>query len=72
MKYAFIQQHQERFPVHRMCQVFHVSRSGYYEWCPRPESRRSKADRRLGEKIKAIYNKEPPDVWRPSHSGRAV
>jgi putative transposase len=57
MKYAFIQQHQERFQVHRMCQVFPVSRSGDYEWCRRLESRRSQADRRLGEKIKAIYKK---------------
>jgi putative transposase len=57
MKYAFIQRHQGIFQTHRMCRVLEVSRSGYYEWCQRLESRRSQADRRLGEKIKAIYKK---------------
>ena len=57
MKYAFIQRHQGIFQTHRMCRVLEVSRSGYDEWCPRSESRRSQADRRLGEKIKAIDKK---------------
>lgn len=57
MRYTFIQQHQERFQVYRMCQVFHVSRSGYYEWCRRPESQWRQADCRLGEKVKASHEK---------------
>lgn len=32
-----------------------VSSSGYYEWCKRPQSARSREDQRLGEKIKAIH-----------------
>ena len=57
MKYAFIQDHREQFRVKRLCEVLEVSRSGYYEWCGRPESPRSCEDRRLGEQIKATHEK---------------
>lgn len=57
MKYAFIQPHQEAFRVSRMCQLFHISRSGYYAWCQRPESARCVEERRLGEKVKKIHEK---------------
>ena len=40
-----------------MCRVFSVSRSGYYRWCSRPESRRTIENRRLDAHIKAIYHK---------------
>ena len=40
-----------------MCRVFAVSRSGYYRWRGRPESRRSIENRRLDAHIKAIYMK---------------
>ena len=38
-----------------MCQVLHVSRSGYYAHVARPESRRSIANRELLDTIKEIY-----------------
>ncbi|MFC5648012.1 IS3 family transposase [Paenibacillus solisilvae] len=38
-----------------MCQVLHVSRSGYYAYIRRPESRRSIANRELLDTIKEIY-----------------
>jgi len=40
-----------------MCQVFSVSRSGYYRWRGRPESRRAIDNRRLDAHIKAIFMK---------------
>lgn len=40
-----------------MCRVFSVSRSGYYSWCRRTESRRAIANRRLDTHIIAIYKK---------------
>ena len=40
-----------------MCRVFSVSRSGYYSWRRRPESRRAIANRRLDAHITAIYRK---------------
>lgn len=40
-----------------MCRVFSVSRSGYYSWRRRPESRRAIENRRLDVHIKSIYTK---------------
>ena len=40
-----------------MCRVFSVSRSGYYRWRDRPESRRAIENRRLDARIKTIYEK---------------
>jgi transposase InsO family protein len=55
VKYAFIQPHQSTFRVMRMCQVFGVSRSGFYEWLNRPASARSQEDSRLGEQVKTAF-----------------
>ena len=52
MKYAFIKEHQDVYTVTRMCELFGVSQSAYYDWLKRPESQRSAEDRRLSEKIK--------------------
>lgn len=55
MKYAFIEQHQKVFKVSRMCQVFGVSRSGFYEWARRPESAHRQADRQVGVAVKQAF-----------------
>ncbi|MCX7902828.1 MAG: IS3 family transposase, partial [Burkholderiaceae bacterium] len=55
MKYAFMQAHQGVFSVSRMCRVFEVSRSGFYEWLSRPECARKQADRRLTDDIKQAF-----------------
>ena len=55
MKYAFIQQHRTMFRVDRMCKVFGVSRSGFYEWASRPDSAHRQADRRLSEQVKIAF-----------------
>lgn len=57
MKYAFIERHQKIFTVTRMCNMMGVSQSAYYDWQKRPESARSRKDRLLGEKVKAIHKK---------------
>ena len=38
MKFAFIRDHQEAFPVEALCDVLDVSRSGYHAWSRRPPS----------------------------------
>jgi len=40
-----------------MCRALSVSRSGYYSWRRRPDSRRTVENRRLDVHIKAIYTK---------------
>jgi putative transposase len=55
VKYAFIRRHTRLFKVTRMCAVLGVSRSGYYEWRDRPESRRAIEDRQLLQSIRAMH-----------------
>jgi len=55
VKYAFIREHQNEFRVARMCSVLRVSRSGYYHWVDRPESRRAREDRALLEHIRRVH-----------------
>jgi putative transposase len=55
VKYAFIREHQNEFRVASMCRVLRVSRSGYYHWADRPESRRAREDRALIEHIRRVH-----------------
>jgi len=55
MKYRFISDHRETFKVGRMCKLLNVSRSGYYAWQKRPESRRSRQNRALEDKIRVLH-----------------
>ena len=55
MKYAFAQAHREEFELKCMCRVLQVSRSGYYDWARRKESKRSQQDRVLLEEIRRIH-----------------
>lgn len=47
MRYRFIDEYRARFRVRSMCRVLGVGRSGFYDWCRRPESARAAANRRL-------------------------
>ncbi len=47
MKYVFIRDHREAFPVKLMCQTLGLGRSGFYAWLNRPESPRRREDRRF-------------------------
>ncbi|MGB6000643.1 MAG: hypothetical protein WBI00_09180 [Thermoanaerobaculia bacterium] len=53
MRFALIRRHAGEFSVAWMCQVLDVSLSGYYAWLRRPESQRSRDDRRLPIEIRA-------------------
>ena len=55
MKFQFISDHRETFKVGRMCNVFNVSRSGYYAWANRSESPRSIENRALKVKIRVLH-----------------
>jgi len=55
MKYHFIVQHQQEYPVALMCQVLEVSVSGYYAWKQRPVSARQRADEQLSVRIRQVH-----------------
>ena len=55
MRYQFIKDNQELFPVRRMCKLLAVSPTGYYAWRKRPTSRLKMANDKLTEKIKEIH-----------------
>jgi transposase InsO family protein len=56
MRFRFIEDHRDQFPVTRMCKVLAVSPSGYYAWHQRPPSAREMANRELYNKIEVVYN----------------
>ena len=62
MKYAWIQEHQDSYPVQTMCCLLGVSRSGFYKWLdatPSPRAIRSETIkatvRRVFEASRGIY-----------------
>lgn len=55
MRYQFIENHREKFPVRRMCNILVVSPSGYYAWRKRPDSKLKMANEKLTEKIEEIH-----------------
>ncbi|WP_286162594.1 IS3 family transposase [Bacillus sp. AFS029533] len=48
-------QHRHEFRVSKMCKVLGVSRSGYYDWLKRPQSKRTLIKEKLSKQIKEIY-----------------
>lgn len=61
MKYQFIEQYKQEFPIVVMCQVLDVSESGFYAWRKRPPCRHQREDAQLTETIRQVF---------ASHSGR--
>ena len=55
MRFEFIRSHHSSFSVQRMCRLFGVTRSGYYSWRNRGESKRAKANKELLDEIKRVY-----------------
>jgi putative transposase len=55
VKFAFVKEHRQRWPVAAMCRVLRVSRSGFFAWLKRPPSRRQRRQQELIEKIKAAH-----------------
>lgn len=55
MRFAFVAEHANRYPVTRLCSVMKVSRRGYYDWLGRPDSQRDLANRELLVEIKRMF-----------------
>lgn len=65
MKYAFIKDNHKVFSVHLCCELFKVSRSGYYSWLSRKSSQRELNNQRLDTKIKVLYNEHKQRAGSP-------
>ena len=55
MKFAWIQTEKATYPVTKLCRWLGVTRSGFYAWCQRPESSRTREDRRLKVLVHASF-----------------
>ncbi len=55
MKYAFIKEHLEEYPVRLMCQVLDVHPGGFYAWRVNPLSIRSKENHAITSQIKQCW-----------------
>ncbi|WP_281940889.1 IS3 family transposase [Paenibacillus tyrfis] len=53
--YKFIHDHRFKLRVAKMCAVFGISRSGYYDWTRRKESGRSQRHKWLKKQIRRIF-----------------
>jgi putative transposase len=55
MKYAWIQEHRDSFPVAVMCQVLRVSPSGYYDSADREPSKRTQRHERIKQSVQRVH-----------------
>lgn len=55
MRYQFIKDHRNSFPVVTMCQTFNVCSSGFYRWLKGPSSPRQLEDARIRHRIRSLY-----------------
>ena len=55
MKFAFIDANRDLFDICVMCSVLEVTKSGFYAWRKRPDSKREVRSQQLGEKIRIIH-----------------
>jgi putative transposase len=55
VKYQFIEDHREQYPITMMCRVLDIARSGYYAWRKQPLSARKMADLLLLMHIRDVF-----------------
>ena len=56
MKYAWIREHVDCFPVTLMCELLGVSRSGYYDAVDRPPSKRAERTAKIRQSVRQVYD----------------
>lgn len=56
MRFEFIENHGEGFPVRLLCRLMKVSVSGYYAWRKRPPSSRTQEDAELEKEIIRLHD----------------
>jgi len=55
VKYQFVEDNREQWPIRKMCRVLELCVSGYYAWRKRPVSQQKIANEELLEKIEYAY-----------------
>jgi len=58
MKYAWIHQHSDSFPVKLMCKLLGVSRSGYYDSIDRPLSPRAERSAKIRAAVRQVFEEK--------------
>jgi len=56
MKYQFIEQYKQEFPIVVMCRVLNVSETGFYAWRKRPACQRKREDAQLIEELRQEFS----------------
>jgi transposase InsO family protein/transposase-like protein len=65
VRFQFIEDHRDEFPVSRMCKMLDVSPSGYYAWRGRSPSAREMANRELMVKIETVFEESDETYGSP-------
>ena len=65
MKYAWIEEHRDRYHVTRMCRQLGVSRTGYCQWRTRAPSDRTMANAVLDAQVAALHAQSKRSYGRP-------
>lgn len=55
MKYAWIQEHRDSFPIATMCRTLRVSKSGFYRWRSAKPSTRALRSQRIRKAVKQVH-----------------
>ena len=55
MRYAWINQQRDDYPLNLLCRVLRVSRSGYYAWCRREPSPRTQRRQQIGQAVQQSH-----------------
>jgi transposase-like protein len=56
VKFRFIHEHRQTFPILRLCHALDVSEQGYYNWRKRGKSQRKRDDEQLAARIEDAYH----------------
>lgn len=65
MKYAWISEHRDSFPVAVMCKLLCVSRSGYYDALDRPLSQRAERTAKIRDSVRQVFD-ESHTIYGPA------
>jgi hypothetical protein len=57
VKYAWIKNHDSKYPIAALCEFMKVSRSRYYQWLKSPKTKREKENEQLIEMLKELFKK---------------